>query len=102
MMTDAAIAEVRAGLPRERALALAPLLRIMAHDLNGAMTPLTLEAFVLRDLAARLGDSTDDRLPVDIDVAEIREVLSEAAESLQSTGNRVSAYLADIRRLVDH
>jgi hypothetical protein len=102
VMKNAAIVEALAGLPSEHARALEPILRIVSHDLNGAMSPLTLEAFTLRDLAVRLHGTTGNRLPVDMDVAEVLEALSEASANLQLTANRVSDYLAEVRRLVEH
>lgn len=72
-MKNVAIIEALSGLSAENALALEPVLRRMAHDLNGAMTPLTLEA----------GE------------------LEEASEHLRSTAARISTYLADAHRVLE-
>ena len=101
-MTHSAIVEALAGLPPEYAHALEPILRIMSHDLNGAMTPLTLEASALEELAERLQVTTGSTLPVGVDAAEVREIVSEASTYLRHTADRVSGYLAEARRVVEH
>ncbi|NOT27918.1 MAG: hypothetical protein HOP16_17680 [Acidobacteria bacterium] len=100
-MKNAAIIEALSGLSTENALALEPVLRRMAHDLNGAMTPLTLEASALDELAQRLARTGGDALPAAVSATEIRETLEEASGHLRSTAARVSGYLTDARRVLE-
>jgi hypothetical protein len=98
---NAAIIEALSGLSTENALALEPILRKMAHDLNGAMTPLTLEAYELEELAQRLAGANGSALPANLSATEIREALEEASGHLRSTAARVTGYLTDARRVLE-
>lgn len=72
----------------------------MAHDVNGAMTPLTREASALEDLAQRLAGAAGAAVPRGVSATEIREALEEASRYLRSTADRVSSCVTDARRVL--
>jgi DNA-binding ferritin-like protein len=99
-MTNAALVEAAAALSSECARALRPILRMMVHDLSGGLTPMTLEASALQDLAERLRALDGQPLSAEV-AAELRAALFEASTDLQRAVDLLTAYLSEARQAIE-
>lgn len=100
MIRDERLAAAMAGLPEACREAVEPVLRTLIHDLNGALSVVTMEVFAIDELAASLGRTAGaGRSPRSPRPEPDR--LRESVRNLREAADGAAAYVARVEALTD-
>jgi hypothetical protein len=99
MIRDERIAAALAGVPESCRSSIEPVLRAFIHDLNGALSALTIEAFSIEHLAATLDNAIDARSSEE--TRRQLDNLRDSARNLRQAADGAADYLARVESLAD-